>query len=812
MSSPDIPGLEFEELIATTAFSEVWRAIQPALDRHVAVKVLRSERPDALEFFENEGQLLGRLSRHPNIVTIYESGTVESRPYLVLQFADQGSMARRLESTAIHWIDVVHALDQILDALSFLHGNGIAHGDIKPSNLLVDSQAGSLLGDVAMSGIEGGGLTLAYASPERLRGDPASEASDMYAVGISLYEMLSGRLPFDPSEAGNVLGFAALVQQEEPPNLPPRSAPQPVETLVRLLLSKEPGDRPTSLEAQAILGDLDETVRRDAPSATRSRGPRGSRRIAAAVATIALGGVAGFLALRSGATTDSPDVTVGSSAVTSATATEPIPSPSAASSSTTVATATASTAVSQPPNPDSETPTDREGIAEPLFGVALDEDGQPHRTVEGALAASLIRVGGLTPFTPSISADSVWVAASPETMDGQGSLMILDRSGVPLDHTDAFGPEDERGTRLPATPTAGPLVVGNQAFVSYASPEDPTGSVAGGIVEMMTDPLRQGSVLTWQTVLAPSGTPVAVSDSVFLSYVEPPPADEIGIEWLVGPGLWDNGIEGPGFLVPYDSPLISRFHYIEFEVENAPATTTAGPIAIASSGDFAYVSRCSNDPIFLLPIPVPVDERVAFTGCIFREWPRRGDDFFEFPIDPDQVGTLQRVIHPARDGSLWFVSRERVITRYDPQRHEVTNIVEAGPCPVTDALVGCQFLEETSQGLIAFGAFWVPNPGDGNLYRIDLSTVEVTDVIDVGGTPGTPAATKDAVWVVDVDSGAIHRIDPESRTLTDSATLPCPRGCVGWRRGTEWRYRPVGDGNVVWVPWESTLFRVEATR
>jgi hypothetical protein len=123
--------------------------------------------------------------------------------------------------------------------------------------------------------------------------------------------------------------------------------------------------------------------------------------------------------------------------------------------------------------------------------------------------------------------------------------------------------------------------------------------------------------------------------------------------------------------------------------------------------------------------------------------------------------------------------------------------------------VGCRYLEEGSEGLVAFGAFWLGNPADGLLYRIDLENVRVTDAISIGGTPGTPAATEDAVWIVDVESGRVSRVDPTTKGVTHTVVLPCDGGCDPWPAGVQWRVRPVGIGAAVWVPWDKALFRLE---
>lgn len=154
---------------------------QEELERTVVVKILGDASESFQALFDRERHALGRLSQNPGIITVYQSGIVDERPYLVLHYADEGTLADRFSSGAATSSNARELLFSLAKAVALIHRADLVHGDIKPSNVLLDSRAGVLLADFGLAEFSASspssGYTLAYAAPERLRGGPAIQGS-----------------------------------------------------------------------------------------------------------------------------------------------------------------------------------------------------------------------------------------------------------------------------------------------------------------------------------------------------------------------------------------------------------------------------------------------------------------------------------------------------------------------------------------------------------------------------------------------------------------------------------------------------------
>jgi serine/threonine protein kinase len=249
----------------------VYRAHDPAINRFVAIKVISQDlarSPEFLQRFYQEAQAAGAL-QHPNIVTIYDMGESNGLAYIVMEYLE-GYTLERITSRAMS-VRLVHKLRYMVEAcrgLQFAHRHGVIHRDIKPSNVFVTTSGAvkildfgiARLNDPASSKTATGVMvgTLGYLSPEQLRGEPASAATDIWAVGVTSYELFSGQQPFRADS------FASLVQRilsEEPvplKDLVP-TCPADLEKLVTRMLRKNTAERFQSMDE--LLPDLERVLK-----------------------------------------------------------------------------------------------------------------------------------------------------------------------------------------------------------------------------------------------------------------------------------------------------------------------------------------------------------------------------------------------------------------------------------------------------------------------------------------------------------------------------------------------------------------------
>lgn len=200
---------EITELIGEGGMADVYKAVDVVDNKTVAVKILKKEFAESEEFlrrFRNESMRIAVLS-HPNIVKIYDVGFSEKIQFIVMEYIDGITLKEYMENEKIlSWKDAVHFVTQILRALQHAHERGIVHRDIKPQNIMMFTDGTIKVMDfgIAKFAREEGKTatdqaigTVHYISPEQARGDITDAKSDLYSVGVMLYEMLTGQKPFD---------------------------------------------------------------------------------------------------------------------------------------------------------------------------------------------------------------------------------------------------------------------------------------------------------------------------------------------------------------------------------------------------------------------------------------------------------------------------------------------------------------------------------------------------------------------------------------------------------------------------------------
>jgi DNA-binding SARP family transcriptional activator/tRNA A-37 threonylcarbamoyl transferase component Bud32 len=206
-------GYRLLDEVGAGAFAVVWRAVQPSVDREVAIKQIRSElvsRPEFIRRFEVEARLVARIE-HPFIVPLIDYWRDPDSAYLVMRWLGGGTLERRLDDGPLSIDETLALADQIGAALSAAHRQGVVHRDVKSSNVLFDEVGNAYLGDfgIALEAAQSDDPEAAlsrgspfYAAPEQLRGDPVGPAADVFSLGVVLYECLTGSTPFRAAEHG----------------------------------------------------------------------------------------------------------------------------------------------------------------------------------------------------------------------------------------------------------------------------------------------------------------------------------------------------------------------------------------------------------------------------------------------------------------------------------------------------------------------------------------------------------------------------------------------------------------------------------
>ena len=241
--------------IATGGMGEIYVAEDTTLGRRVAIKLLSAHfaRDEAVRArFTREALAAARLSGHPHIVTIFDVGEAEGRPFIVMEYLAGGTVAERIHRGRVERRLATRWLAEAAEALDDAHREGIVHRDVKPANLLLDLRGELHVGDFGIARVldETPGMTLTgtvlgtagYLSPEQAQGEPATAASDVYGLGVVAYELLTGGRPF---EAGSATAEAAAHIHQPVPPASEREPDLPVEVdaVFERVLAKEPRNR-----------------------------------------------------------------------------------------------------------------------------------------------------------------------------------------------------------------------------------------------------------------------------------------------------------------------------------------------------------------------------------------------------------------------------------------------------------------------------------------------------------------------------------------------------------------------------------------
>ncbi len=253
---------EITSLLGKGGMATVYRARQTSMDRDVAIKVIKPDLAETADFvarFQREARIIASLG-HANILKVFDYGQHGDLVYLVMELLPGGNLADLIHQGPLPLDKVSRFLDQIAAALDYAHSKGIIHRDLKPQNVLLDETGTTHLSDFGLAKILSETTVLtqtgvamgtpAYMPPEQWQGEPLDARADIYALGVMLFEMLAGRLPF-------VADTPYGLMHQHVNTLPPAisslrgDVPPTVEAVIRKALAKEPGERYQSSGALA---------------------------------------------------------------------------------------------------------------------------------------------------------------------------------------------------------------------------------------------------------------------------------------------------------------------------------------------------------------------------------------------------------------------------------------------------------------------------------------------------------------------------------------------------------------------------------
>jgi serine/threonine protein kinase len=235
-ATPTLRGYALQDVIGTGAFGIVYRDRQPYVEREVAVKIILPEyvsQPELIRRFEAEAQLVAGLE-HLHIVPLYDYWREPDGAYLVMRLMKGGNLEEALKRGPLELEATVRLLDQVGSALAAAHQQGVIHRDIKPANILLDEDGNAFLSDFGIakhlsgsrdSSTQAGVIVGApgYLSPEQVRSEPVSPQTDIYILGVVLYELLTGNHPYADLTPGDQIvkrltePLPSLRGQREPP-------------------------------------------------------------------------------------------------------------------------------------------------------------------------------------------------------------------------------------------------------------------------------------------------------------------------------------------------------------------------------------------------------------------------------------------------------------------------------------------------------------------------------------------------------------------------------------------------------------------
>ncbi|HQV94346.1 MAG TPA: protein kinase, partial [Anaerolineales bacterium] len=233
----------------------VYKAYQSSMDRNVAIKVLPRQLAESPEFaarFQQEARIIARLE-HPHILPVFDFGESDGVTYFVMRYLEAGTLKTKMEAGPLSLSEIDRLFTQLAEALNYAHGHGIVHRDLKPANALIDGDGNLFLTDFGIAKLLESASprltqtdailgTPAYISPEQAKAETVNQRSDIYSLGIILYEMVTGSVPFVADTPLAVI-LKHISDPLPPPSILKKDIPESIERVILKALAKEPDNR-----------------------------------------------------------------------------------------------------------------------------------------------------------------------------------------------------------------------------------------------------------------------------------------------------------------------------------------------------------------------------------------------------------------------------------------------------------------------------------------------------------------------------------------------------------------------------------------
>src|SRR5512147_2867395 len=280
MQPEKIGRYEIKSELGRGGMATVYRGYDPRFEREVAVKVLPPELlhadPQFRVRFEREAKIIAQLE-HPSIVPVHDVGEENNQPYFVMRYMGGGSLTDRIKAKTLTVDEATKIIEQIAPGLDEAHSKGIIHRDFKPSNILFDNKGAPYISDFGIAKmtqsagtVTGSAIigTPAYMAPEQAQGTAVDGRADIYALGIILYEMLTGKQPY---EADTPMGVAIKHITDPVPHILDANPnlPYEIEEIIQKAMAKEPEDRYAT--AHEMVEALHEMTRQIAAGKTTAK-------------------------------------------------------------------------------------------------------------------------------------------------------------------------------------------------------------------------------------------------------------------------------------------------------------------------------------------------------------------------------------------------------------------------------------------------------------------------------------------------------------------------------------------------------------